>query len=146
MFLTEVGPSLGRFPSEKHFSSWLGLCPDNRISGGKVLSTRTRRVTNRLADALRMSATTLERSQSALGGFYRRMKARLGSAEAITATAHKLARLIYRLIKYGENYVRQGLEDYERKFQERKMHGLKKAAMMMGFDLVPKQATTPAVS
>ena len=146
VFLTEVGPSLGRFPSEKHFSSWLGLCPDNRISGGKILSTRTRRVTNRLADALRMSATTLERSQSALGGFYRRMKARLGSAEAITATAHKLARLIYRLIKHGENYVRQGLEDYERKFQERKMHGLKKAAMMMGFDLVPKQATTPAVS
>lgn len=68
------------------------------------------------------------------------------TAEAITATAHKLGRLIYRLIKHGENYVRQGLEDYERKFQERKMHGLKKAAMMMGFDLVPKQATTPAVS
>ena len=97
--LTEVGPNLSRFKTEKHFCSWLGLCPDNRISGGKVLSSRTRRVINRVSDALRMAATTLERSQTALGGFYRRMKARLGAAEGITATAHKLARIIYRLIK-----------------------------------------------
>ena len=114
VLFTEVGADVSRFPTEKHFCSWLGLCPDNRISGGKVLSSRTRRVVNRATDALRMAATTLERSQSALGGFYRRMKARLGAAEGVTATAHKLARIIYRLIKHGEAYVRQGMEERTR--------------------------------
>ena len=89
---------------------------------------------------------TLERSQSALGAFYRRMKAKLGAAEAVTATAHKLARLIYRLLKYGEAYVRQGMADYEKKFQDRKLFALQKTAKTMGFELVSRQATTPAVS
>ena len=144
--LTEVGPNVSGFRTEKHFCSWLGLCPDNRISGGKVLSSHTRRVINRAADALRLAAVTLERSQSALGGFYRRMKGRLGAAEAITATAHKLARIIYRLIKHGEAYVRQGLEDYERKFQERKLYALKKTATLMGFELIAKQQVASSVS
>jgi transposase len=138
ILLTEVGPDLSRFKSEKHFCSWLGLCPDNRISGGKVLSSKTRRVINRVADALRIAASSLERSQSALGGFYRRMKARLGAAEGVTATAHKLARIIFRLIKHGEAYVRQGLEDYEMRFQARKLNALQKAAKAMGFELVSK--------
>lgn len=142
VFLTEVGPDLSRFPSEKHFASWLGLCPDNRISGGKVLSSHTRKVINRLSNALRMAATTLERSQSALGAFYRRMKAHLGNAEAVTATAHKLARLIYRLVKHGEAYVRQGMEEYERKHQERKQRALTKNAAAMGFKLIPLQPLT----
>lgn len=146
VYLTEVGPDLSRFPSEKHFSSWLGLCPDNRISGGRVLSSHTRKVINRLSDALRLAATSLERSQSALGAFYRRMKARLGNAEAVTATAHKLARLIYRLVKHGEAYVRQGMEDYERRHQERKQRALIKAAAMMGFQLVPLQPLSIPVS
>jgi transposase len=146
ILLTEVGPDLSRFASEKQFCSWLGLCPDNRISGGKVLRRRTRRVLNRLSDALRLAATTLERSQSALGGYYRRMKAKLGAAEAVTATAHKLARLIYRLIKHGEAYVRQGLEDYERKFQNRKLVRLKKTVSLLGFDLVPRQTVPSGVS
>lgn len=146
VILTEVGPDLSRFPSEKHFASWLGLCPDQRISGGQVLSSRTRRVINRVSDALRMAAVTLERSQSALGAFYRRMKARLGAAEAITATAHKLARLIYRLLKHGEAYVRQGMADYEKKFQERKLYALQKTAKTMGFELVAKQPITGGVS
>ena len=94
---------------------------------------------NRASDALRMAATTLERSQSALGGFYRRMKAKLGAAEAVTATAHKLARLIYRLIKHGEAYVRQGLEEYEKDFKARKLHALQKAAKKLGFQLTPNQ-------
>ena len=144
--LTEVGPNMAGFKTEKHFCSWLGLCPDNRISGGKVLSSHTRRVINRASDALRMAAVTLERSQSALGGFYRRMKGRLGAAEAITATAHKLARIIYRLIKHGEAYVRQGMEDYERQFRERKLHALKKTAISMGFDLIAKQEVASPVS
>ena len=144
--LGEVGPDLRCFPSEKHFTSWLGLCPDNRISGGKVLRSRTRRVINRLSDALRLAATALERSQTALGAYYRRMKAKLGAAEGVTATAHKLARLLYRLIKHGEAYVRQGLEDYEKKHQLRKLKGLKKAAASIGYELVERQAFASAVS
>ena len=89
---------------------------------------------------------TLERSQSALGAFHRRMKARLGAAEAITATAHKLARLIYRLLKHGEAYVRQGMADYEQRFQGRKLYALQKTAKDMGFQLVPNQPTTESVS
>jgi transposase len=146
VILTEVGPDVSRFSSEKKFASWLGLCPDNRISGGKVLSSHTRRVINRVSDSLRIAAMTLERSQSALGAFYRRMKARLGAAEAVTATAHKLARLIYRLIKYGEAYVRQGIEDYERKFKDRKLSALKKTAAAMGFELTVKQPVARPVS
>jgi transposase len=146
ILLSEVGPNLSRFRSEKHFCSWLGLCPDNRISGGKVLSSRTRRVVNRATDALRMAASTLERSQSALGGFHRRMKARLGAAEAVTATAHKLARIVYRLIKHGEAYVRQGLEDYEKKFRARKLCALQKTAKLMGFELTPSQLVPSGVS
>lgn len=146
VLLTEVGPNVSRFRTEKHFCSWLGLCPDNRISGGKVLSSRTRRVVNRASDALRMAATSLERSQSALGGFARRMKARLGAAEGITATAHKLARIVYRLVKHGEAYVRQGLEDYEKKFKDRKLSMLQKTAKAMGFELVQKQPLPESVS
>ncbi len=142
VILTEVGPDLDRFKTEKHFCSWLGLCPDNRISGGRVLSSHTRRVINRASDALRMAAVTLERSQSALGGYYRRMKGRLGAAEGITATAHKLARIIYRLIKHGEAYVTKGLEDYEKKYQNRKLSALKKTASLMGFELLAKQPAT----
>jgi transposase len=146
VLLTEVGPNLDRFKSEKHFCSWLGLCPDNRISGGRVLSSKTRRVVNRAADALRMAASTLERSQSALGGFYRRMKARLGAAEAVAAAAHKLARIIFRLINHGEAYVRQGLADYEQKFQARKLNALQKTATALGFELVQKQSLPHPVS
>ena len=144
--LSEVGPDLSRFKTEKHFTSWLGLCPDNRISGGKVLSCRTRRVVNRLSDALRLAATTLERSQTALGAYYRRMKAKLGAAEGVTATAHKLARILYRLLTHGEAYVRQGMADYEQKHQERKLKSLKKAAASIGFELIQKETVAQVVS
>ena len=93
-----------------------------------------------------MAAVTLERSQSALGGFYRRMKGRLGAAEAVTATAHKLARIVYRLLKHGEAYVRQGMEAYERKFQERKLYALRKTAKSMGFNLVEQEQVASPVS
>jgi transposase len=144
--LTEVGPDVSRFKTEKHFTSWLGLCPDNRISGGKVLSCRTRRVINRLSDALRLAATTLERSQTALGAYYRRMKAKLGAAEGVTATAHKLARILYRLLKHGEAYVRQGMEDYEQKHRERKLKHLQKSAASIGFQLIQKEMVATTVS
>lgn len=143
--LTEVGPNLEAFKTEKHFASWLGLCPDNRISGGKVLSRRTRRVCNRLSDVLRLAASTLERSKTALGGFFRRMKARLGAAEGITATAHKLARIVYRLIKYGEDYVKEGLDAYEKKYNDRRLKALRKFAANCGFSLVPNLAVANVV-
>jgi len=110
------------------------------------VSRPTRRVINRVSDALRIAAMSLERSQSALGAFHRRMKARLGAAEVITATAHKLARLVYRLLKHGEAYLQQGIEDYEKKFQERKLSGLKKAAAAMGFQLLELQPVVAPVS
>jgi len=144
--LTEVGADLSAFPSEKHFCSWLGVCPDNRISGGKVLSSRTRRVVNRMADVLRMSATTLKSSQTALGAFYRRMVARLGPAEGITAVAHKLARLLYSLIKHGHEYIRTGLEEYEKKNADRKMKVLRKMAESLGVQLLEPQLVRAGVS
>jgi len=146
VILSEIGTDMDRWRTEKHFTSWLGLCPDNRISGGKILSSHTRRVINPVADALRIAATTLERSKTALGAFYRRMKGKLGPAAAVTATAHKLARIIYRLLKHGENYVRQGMEDYEKKYRQRLLHNLQKTAATLGFELKQKQELAPCVS
>lgn len=138
--ITEVGPDLSLFRSEKHFTSWLGLCPDNRISGGKVLSCRTRRVVNRLSDTLGLAATSLERSPTALGAYHRRMKAKLGAAAGVTATAHKMARIVYHLLKDGQQYVQQGMAAYEAKYQARRLKGLRKAAESMGMQLVSRQA------
>jgi len=146
LVISEIGIDMSPWRTEKHFSSWLGLCPDHRISGGKVLSRRTRKVINPVATALRIAATTLQKSKTALGAFYRRMKAKLGSASAITATAHKLARLIYRMLKYGELYVRQGLEDYEQKYRERTLRHLDKTAREFGFQLIPNQPSDSPVS
>src|SRR5436309_14910935 len=97
-------PDLSRFPTAAAFSSWMGLCPDNNVSGGKILRAGTRRVKNRLAGALRMAAQSLQGSQSALGAFYRRMRTRLGAPKAITAAAHKLARIIYHLLATRQAY------------------------------------------
>jgi len=146
IILGEIGTDMSRWPSEKHFTSWLGLCPDNRISGGQVLSSHTRHVINHVSDALRRAAVTLQNSKTALGAFYRRMRGRLGAASAITATAHKLARLVYRLLKHGELYVQQGLEDYEKKYRERILHHLKKTAATFGLELTQKQPLATGVS
>ena len=145
-FLTEVGADLSAFASEKHFCSWLGVCPDNRISGGRILSSRTRRVVNRLADVLRMSATTLKSSRTALGAYFRRMVAKLGPAEGITAVAHKLARLLYSLIKYGHDYVRTGMAEYEKKNADRKMRALRKMAESLGVQILEPQPIITGVS
>lgn len=146
VILSEIGMDMSRWPSEKHFTSWLGLCPDNRISGGKILSRHTRRVVNRVSDALRMAAVTLQNSKSAMGAFYRRMRGRLGTASAITATAHKLARVVYRLLKYGEAYVQKGAEEYEQKYRQRLLFNLKKTAASLGFQLRPNEQLTQSVS
>ena len=133
----EVGSDLSRFPTHKHFASWLGLCPDNRVSGGKVLSVRTRHVKHRLAHALRLAAQSLLRSASALGAFYRRMRAKLGAPKAITAAAHKLARIIYHLLTTRTPYCETVLAahdiEYKRRFESR----LRRQAHSLGLQLVP---------
>jgi len=123
--------------TEHHFSSWLGLCPDNRISGGKVLKRGTRQVVNRAATALRLAAQSLWRSQSALGGNFRRLRARLGAPKAITAMAHKLARLLYRMLKYGQAYVDKGIAYYEEKYRQHQVKWLQKQAAALNLQLVP---------
>ena len=108
---------MSRFPSKAHFASFLGLCPDNQITGGKVLRRGTRHVENRAATAFRMAATSLWRSKTYLGAKFRRLRARLGAPKAITAMAHMLARLVYRMLKYGEQYVDKGMKYYEEKYR-----------------------------
>lgn len=131
--ITEVGLNPGSFPTEKHFASWLGLCPDNRITGGKVKSSKTRKVVNRAAEAFRMAAESLHSSASALGAYYRRMRTRLGAPKAITATAHKLARIFYRLWKNGQSYLDPGADYYEQKYKERVIKNIKTKAKQLGY-------------
>ncbi len=137
--ISEVGLDMSPWPTEKHFTSWLGLCPDNRISGGKVLKRKTRKVINRAATAFRLGAWNLLRSQSALGANYRRLRARLGAPKAITAMANKLARIFYRMLKYGQDYVDQGMEYYESRFREQQLKWLQKQAKMLNMQIVPVQ-------
>lgn len=125
-----------KWPTEAQFTSWLGLCPNNEISGGKVLRRGTRKVINRVARALRMCAQSLLNSKSALGAYARRMRARCDSRIAITATAHKLARLIYRMLKYGEDYIDIGAEQYEAKFRVAMLKALERKARRLGCLLV----------
>ena len=141
--LSEIGLDMSRWPTAKHFCSWLGLCPNHRLSGGKVLSRRTKPCANRAAAALRLAAFALHRSQSALGAFLRRLKARVGAPKAITATAHKLARLVYSLLKHGTAYVTQGMDEYERRYRERAVHNLSRRAKELGYELV--QPAEPAM-
>jgi len=135
--LVELGPDLSKFKSAKHFCSWLGLCPGTRISGGKRLSGASKRIPNRVARALKLAAQGLHHSQCGLGAYYRRMAARLGKGKAITATAHKLARLVYAMLTGGEEYVEQSQAQYEEKFKARTLNYLQQKAKTLGFDLVP---------
>jgi transposase len=135
--LVELGTDLSKFKNVKCFCSWLGLCPGTRISGGKRLSGATKRIPNRVARALKLAAQGLHHSQCALGAYYRRMAARLGKGKAITATAHKLARLVYALLTQGGEYVEQSQAQYEEKFQDRTLKYLQQKAKTLGFDLVP---------
>jgi hypothetical protein len=140
--ISEVGPAgVSRFASVKKFCSWLGLCPNWKKTGGRVRSSRTRRGVNRAAQALRMSAQSLHHSQGALGGFLRRMKGRLGVQAAVTATAHKLARIVYLALKHGMTYVRQNQEEYEAQMKEKQVKALKRKARQLGLEVVEK---TPA--
>jgi len=131
--IAEVGVDMSRFPSEAHFASFLGLCPDNQITGGKVFRRGTRHVDNRADTALRMAATSLWRSKTYLGAKFRRLRARLGAPKAITAMAHMLARLVYRMLRYGEQYVDKGMNYYEEKYREHEIRSIQKKAKDLGF-------------
>jgi transposase len=133
--ISEIGLDMSRWPTEKHFGSWLGLAPGSKVSGGKRLSGRTKPSANRAAAALRLAAQSLNQSQSALGAYFRRLKARLGAPKALTAAAYKLARIVYRMLKYGAGYVDQGEAAYEERYRDRLLRNLKRRAAELGFQL-----------
>ena len=141
--ISEIGADMTKWPSAKHFA-WLGLSPNNRITGGKVISSKTKPSASRAAAALRLAANALHRSDSALGAFLRRKKAHLGAPKAITATAHKLARLIYTMLRYDQEYVDAGAEYYERRYQQRALRAAKHRAAQLGYQLVPMSDAQPS--
>lgn len=146
LILAELGLDIcQKWPTERQFTSWLGLCPNNEISGGKLLKRGTRKVVNRVANALRMCAQSLLNSKSALGAYARRMRTRKDTPVAITATAHKLARLIYRTLKYGEEYVDAGGDIYEAKYKARLLKSLQRKAKSLGYQLVTYQTLDAVV-
>lgn len=134
---SEVGFDLTPWKTEKHFASWLGVCPGTKKSGGKVLNKKTKRHPNRAAQAFRLAAASLSRSKTALGAFYRRIKSRSGGKHAVTATAHKIARIYYAMLTQGTAYVELGQQAYELRYKERRLDHLKVQAKSLGFQLVP---------
>jgi transposase len=140
--VSEIGTDMNRFPSVKHFCSWLGLAPHNDISGGKVLRSRTMKVVNRAAQAFRQAAQSVSRSDSAFGAFFRTLRARKGPQQAIVATAHKIARVVYHLLKEGEAFVESSAQAYEQSRRERELRQLQHRAHKLGYDLV----TAPSAS
>jgi transposase len=134
--VAECGDDMSRWPTAKHFTSWLCLAPANKISGGRVLSAATRRSSNRAATLLRIAAVNVGRTHTALGAFYRRLATRVGKAKAVTATARKLAVLFYNALRHGMAYVDPGIEAYETRYRHRVVQQLKRRAKSLGFTLV----------
>ncbi len=144
--ITEIGTDIRAWPTVKHFCSWLCLAPHNDKSGGKVLRSRTLKTNNRANLAFRLAAQSAGRGQSAIGAFYRRMTAKHGPAKATTATAHKLARIVYFMLKNRTAYVDPGATYYEQQYRERTIRNLKRKAANLGFELVPQPAQATTVS
>jgi len=138
--ISEIGTDMTRWRNEKAFCSWLGLCPGNKISGGKVLNSRTRHVVNRAATALRLAAQSLGRTETCLGIFYRRKKAHLGAPKANTATARKLACIIYQMLKHRQEYHEPDPAAYQLKLDKHRLANLRKQAATLGFQLMPAEA------
>lgn len=146
MIVTEIGTDLSAWPTVKHFTSWLSLSPHNDKSGGKVLRSRTKKTQNRANLAFRLAAQSVSRSDSALGAFYRRMRARLGPAKANTATAHKLARIVYFMLKNRTAYADPGVTYYEQQCRDRAIRNLKRKAAAFGMELAPIPSQPVTVS
>ena len=134
--ISETGTDMSRFPSAGHFASWMGLCPGTKITGGKVMSGRTRRCANHAAQALRLAAAALHTNRSALGAYFRRLCARMGKPQAVAAAAHKLARLIYTMLTKGQEYTDQSQDYYEARYSERVVRQLSQRAQKIGMKLV----------
>ena len=126
-----------KFPSNKHFASRLGLCPETKITGGNVMSGKTARVSNRASQALKLAAAARRTSQSALGAYSRRLCARMDKPKAVTAAAHKLARLIYAMLTRGEEYTYRGQAYYEERYRQRVVANLNRRAQQLGLQVVP---------
>ena len=139
----ECGTDLSAWPSAKHFTSWLSLAPSNKISGGKVLSSRTRRSGNRAAALLRLAAVTVGRTDTALGAFYRRLSARVGKAKAVTATARKIAVLFYNTLRHGMDYTDPGASYYEERYRQRVLTNLQRRAKSLGYVLQETDSAPP---
>lgn len=133
--ISECGTDLSKWPTAKHFTSWLTLCPGSKITGGKKLSSHTRKSNNRVVAHLRLAATTVGRTNTALGAFYRRLSARIGKAKAVTATARKIAVLFYNAMRYGQDYKDPGADQYERQYRERALKNLRRKAADFGYTL-----------
>jgi len=138
LLFAEIGPDLSRFPTDNHFASWLNLCPHNKISGDRILSSRTGPGANRAAQALRWSTQSLFRSPSYLGRYFRRMRARLGTPKAVTATAHKIARIIYCLVSRHIQYDESHFAKHEQQHRKRTERRLRNQARDLGFQLIPQ--------
>jgi transposase len=143
--VAECGDDMEKWPSAKHFTSWLCLAPGNKISGGRLLSSKTRRSANRAAALLRIAAVNVGRTETALGAFYRRLAGRIGKAKAVTATARKLAVLFYNALRFGMEYVDPGVEYYEERYRQRVVRNLRRRAQRMGFALI-EATPQPGVS
>lgn len=133
--ISECGTDMSRWPTSKHFTSWLCLSPGNKISGGKILSSGTRRSSSRAAAALRLAATTIGKTSTALGAFYRRLSSRVGKSKAVTATARKIAVLFFNALRHGMQYVDPGANYYEARYQKRLFDNLSKRAAALGYVL-----------
>ena len=138
--VAECGDDMRKWPTAKHFTSWLCLAPGNKISGGRLLSSKTRRSANRAAALLRIAAVNVGKTQTALGAFYRRLAARTGKAKAVTATARKLAILFYNALRFGMTYVDPGTAYYEERYRQRVLENLHRRARDLGFTLVAAPA------
>lgn len=144
--VSECGTDMSRWPTAKHFTSWLCLCPGNKISGGKILSSRTRRSSNRVTALLRLAAVNVGKTETALGAFYRRLAARIGKAKAVTATARKVAVMFYKVLRYGEMYCDPGADYYEDRYRKRVLKNLERRAKQFGLMLMPDNEVQLEVS
>ena len=143
--VAECGTDMSRWPDAKHFTSWLCLAPGSKISGGKVLSSKTRRSSSRAAAALRLAATTIGKMDTALGGFYRLLSARIGKAKAVTATARKIATLFYNAVRHGMDYVDPGANYYEERYRGRVLDNLRRRAETFGYTLQEKNTAASVI-
>ena len=144
MILSEIGTDMSKWPTEKHFASWLGLCPQHQGSAGRIKSRRVRRGANPAARALRLAAQGCHHAKNALGAFYRRIQARCGGPKAVVATARKIAERVYRLLKYGEEYARQEMATAEAGYRQKVLKGLARRAGELGYRLEPNAAAATA--